>query len=150
MPWNTLAAADIETEILPDEVALLNTIQGSSGILASVLANALAEIQAQILVGGNQVGQSGTIPDQIRSDCIAFVRWRWFTSLPKTDLCSDFRKAQYEQALTRFEKIRSNGKDKEFVEVPTNPNTAVSGPGFQSATVRRGARPQDFNVLGSS
>ena len=71
MAWNTLATTDVTAEILPDEVAALNTIQGSTGILAGILANVIAEIQASILVGGNQIGQSGTVPDQIREDVVA-------------------------------------------------------------------------------
>jgi hypothetical protein len=66
MPWNTLATADVQAEILPDEITLLNSIQGSTGILSALLATVLAELQAQILVGGNQIGPAGTIPDQIR------------------------------------------------------------------------------------
>lgn len=73
MPWNTLATADIEAEILPDEVTALQTIAGSSTILATILTTVLAELQAQILVGGNQIGAAGTIPDQIRGDAIAIA-----------------------------------------------------------------------------
>jgi hypothetical protein len=136
MPWNALATTDITAEILPDEVAMINAIQGGSGMLDTVLASVTAEIQAQILVGGNQIGQTGTVPDQIRSDAIALVRWKWFCSLPATSLQSDFRKAQYEAAQERLEKIRT-GKEK--VEIPANPQ-AVTGPSFRVETVRRGAR----------
>src|SRR5208282_1873363 len=106
MPWNILATTDITAEILPDEVTLLNTIQGSSNVLDTILATCVAEIQSQILVGGNQIGPVGTVPDQIRSDAIAYVRWKWFCGMPKTDLQSDFRKAQFEEAIKRLDKIR--------------------------------------------
>jgi len=148
MSWNTLATTDITAEILPDEVTMLNTIQGSSSILSTILGTVTAEIQAQILVGGNQIGQPGTVPDQIRSDAIALVRWKWFCSLPKTDLQSEFRRAQYDEAVKRLEKIRE-GREK--VEIPTQPQN-VTGPSFRMETIRRGHRvgTRSFDKLGET
>ena len=146
--WNPLATADIQAEILPDEVTMLNTVQGGATILATILSTMTAEIQAQILVGGNQIGQPGTIPDQIRSDAIALIRWKWFCSLPKTDLQSDFRKAQYEEAVKRMEQIRQ-GKEK--VEIPSQPQI-VAGPSFRVETVRTGVRVSEhgFGKIGET
>jgi len=103
---------------------------------------------AQILVGGNQIGQAGTVPDQIRGDAIAIVRWRWFCSLPKTDLQSQFRKDQYESAQSHIEKIRE-GKEK--VEIPSNPQN-VTGPSFRIEAIRRGHRldTHTFDKLGET
>ena len=148
MPWNTLQVTDVTAEILPDEVTMLNSIQGSSGILSALLMTVLAELQAQILVGGNQIGQTGTIPDQIRGDAIAIVRWLWFCSLPKTDLQSEFRRQQYIEAIKRLDKIRE-GKEK--VEIPASPQNVI-GPSFRVQTVRRGQklRTPDFDTLGET
>ncbi len=148
MPWNILATTDVTAEILPDEVAALNTIQGSTGILAGILANVVAEVQASVLVGGNQIGQSGTVPDQIREDVIALVRWKWFASLPKTDLQSDFRRQQYDEAVKRLGEIRGGG---EKVEIPLNPQN-VAGPSFRMEMIRRGHRldTHSFDTLGES
>jgi hypothetical protein len=148
MPWNTLATTDITAEILPDEVTALNTIQGSTSILSAILSTVTAEIQAQILVGGNQIGQPGTVPDQIRSDAIAMARWKWFCSLPKTDLQSDFRRAQYDEAVKRMEKIRE-GREK--VEIPVQPQN-VTGPSFRMEAIRRGHRlsTRSFDKLGET
>jgi hypothetical protein len=148
MPWNTLATTDITAEILPDEVTLLNTIQGSSSVLSAILASVTAEILAGILVGGNQIGQPGTVPDQIRSDAIALARWKWFCSLPKTDLQSDFRRAQYDEAVKRMEKIRA-GKEK--VEIPAQPQSAT-GPSFRMEAIRRGHRlsTHSFDKIGET
>ncbi len=135
-------------EILPDEVAALNTIQGSTNILAGILGNVIAEVQASILVGGNQIGPSGTVPDQIREDSIAIVRWRWFASLPKTDLQSDFRRQQYAEGIKRLENIR---KGSEKVEIPLNPQN-VTGPSFRMEMIRRGHRldTHSFDTLGET
>jgi hypothetical protein len=146
--WNPLAPTDITAEILPDEVTLLNTIQGSSSILSAILSTVTAEIQAGILVGGNQIGQPGTVPDQIRSDAIALARWKWFCSLPKTDLQSDFRRAQYDEAVKRMEKIRAGQEKVEFPAQPQN----VTGPSFRMEAIRRGHRldTASFDKLGET
>ncbi|MGO8698561.1 MAG: hypothetical protein ACLQVY_12670 [Limisphaerales bacterium] len=148
MPWNTLQVTDVTAEILPEEVTMLNSIQGSNGILSALLSTVLAELQAQILVGGNQIGQTGTIPDQVRGDAIAIARWRWFCSLPKTDLQCEFRREQYLEAMKRFERIRE-GKEK--VEIPASPQNVI-GPSFRVETVRRGhkLRTHDFDTLGET
>jgi hypothetical protein len=148
MSWNTLATTDVTAEILPAEVTALNTIQGSSSILAGILANVIAEVQASILVGGNQIGQSGTVPDQIREDVIALVRWKWFASLPQTDLQSEFRRQQYDEAVKRLGNIRSGG---EKVEIPLDPQN-VSGPSFRMETIRRGHKldTHSFDTLGET
>jgi hypothetical protein len=129
-------------------VTALNTIQRSTSTLAGILANVIAEVQASILVGGNQIGQSGTVPDQIREDVIALVRWKWFASLPKTDLQSDLRRQQYDEAVKRLGNIR-NGSEK--VEIPTDPQN-VSGPSFRMETIRRGHRldTHSFDTLGET
>jgi hypothetical protein len=146
MPWNPIAIEDVQAEILPDEVTLLNAIQGSADILTTILGTSVAEIQAQILVGGNQVGQPGTVPDQIRGDCIAFVRWKWFCSLPKTDLQSEFRRSQHDESVKRFQAIRE-GREK--VEIPANPQN-LTGPSMRMQTIRRGKPMQDFSTLGET
>lgn len=146
MPWNAIQSADVQAEILPDEVAVLNSVQGSSTILANILSTCIAEVQAQVLVGGNQIGQPGTIPDQIRSDVIAFVRWKWFCSLPKTDLQSDFRERQHDEAIKRFTSIRE-GKEK--VEIPANPQNTI-GPGNRIQAIRAGPRNQAWGEVGHS
>jgi hypothetical protein len=88
------------------------------------------------------------VPDQIRGDAIAIVRWRWFCSLPKTDLQSQFRKDQYESAQQHIERIRE-GKEK--VEIPSNPQN-VTGPSFRVESVRRGHRlgTHTFDKLGET
>jgi hypothetical protein len=146
--WNNLTTTDVTAEILPDEVNALNTVQGSTSILAGILGNVIAEVQASILVGGNQIGQSGSVPDQIREDVIAMARWKWFASLPKTDLQSDFRRQQYDEALKRLGNIR---KGAEKVEVPLNPQN-VSGPSFRMEMIRRGHRmdSHSFDTLGET
>jgi hypothetical protein len=136
MAWNTLATTDITAEMLPDEVTLLNNIQGSTNILPAVLSRVTAELQSRILAGGNQIGQPGTIPDQLRGPAIAIVRWEWFCGLPKTDLQSDGRKAQYEAAQKRFDEVESGAKK---VEIPADPQT-ISGPSNRVQIARGGRR----------
>jgi hypothetical protein len=88
------------------------------------------------------------VPDQIREDVIALVRCKWFASLPKTDLQSDLRRQQYDEAVKRLGNIR-NGSEK--VEIPTDPQN-VSGPSFRMETIRRGHRldTHSFDTLGET
>lgn len=126
MSWNTLTTTQITNEILPDEVAILNTVQGSSSLLEAVLTRVVNQYQQVILQAGNQIGQPGTVPDQCLGDFIAIVRWEWFCGLPATDLQSKFRKDQYDRALEHFARIRGDdGKPREKVEIPANPQTAA-------------------------
>jgi hypothetical protein len=142
MSWNPIAAADVQNEILPDEVAILNTIQGANTILATVLAKTVNKVRSQILVGGSQLDAAGTIPDQLWEEVIAIARWRWFSSLPNTDLCSKQRQAQYDEAISTMKDI-ARGKDEEGrpvkVELP-NPATALALPGPAGQMQAQGGR----------
>jgi len=148
MPWNPLTEDMVKKQILPDEITLLTAIQGGTDILASILPNVIAQLQAQILVGGNQIGPVGTVPDQILQDAIALARWEWFSSLPNTDLLSESRKAQKDRAEKHMEKIVT-GEEK--VEIPAAPQV-VTGPSHRVEIIRRGHRlaTHDYDTLGSS
>ena len=148
MPWNTLATTDVTAEILPDEVKMLNTIQGSTEILSAVLTRVVAELQSDILNGGNQIGPVGTVPDQIRGAAIAMVRWEWFCGLPKTDLQSELRKNQNEAAQKKMDKIRDGTRK---TEIPLNPQN-VTGATSRVEVVRHGhrVRTDSFDSLGQT
>lgn len=148
--WNLISIGDVQNEILPDEIALLNAIQGSKAILPIIIADVIAEIQGNILSCGQQIDQPGLVPDQIRTACKDIIRWRWFCALPKTDLQSDFRKAQNENAQTRLEKLWQDlraGKAK--IEIPANPQTNP-GPALRLETVRKGNKAQDWDDISHS
>lgn len=145
--WNVISINDVQGEILPDEVALLQTIQGSTAILPVVIADVVAEIQGNILSCGQQIDQPGLVPDQIRTAAKDIIRWRWFCGLPKTDLQSDFRKEQNTRATERLEKLWAalpQGQAK--IELPQNPQT-IAGPANRVTTVRPGNRPQPWGDI---
>jgi hypothetical protein len=148
--WNLISINDVQNEILPDEVALINTVEGSTTVLPIIIADVVAEIEGNILACGQQIDQPGLVPDQVRTKAKDIIRWRWFCALPKTGLQSEFRKAQNDKAETfletLWEKIRA-GTAK--IEIPANPQTNA-GPANRLETVRPGNRPQDWGDIGHS
>lgn len=152
MAWNTLTAAQIIAEILPDELTILNTLQGSSTILSnSVLPSCVAEIQQVILNSGNQIGQPGTVPDQILRDVIPWIRWEWFCALPKTDLQSDARKDQAARWEKRAAIIRGDDvKQREKIEIPANPQNVAGADSRMQITRHSHQDLRGFNKLGET
>lgn len=151
MPWNTLTTAQISGECSPDEVAALNLIQGSTTILATVMASCVAEIQATISNAGNQIGPIGTIPDQVLRDVIPWIRWEWFCALPSTGLQSKEREKQAQRWEKRRERITgSDGKPREKIEIPAVPQN-ITGADSRVEVVRPGhLHAHQFSKFGES
>jgi hypothetical protein len=149
MAWNTLSEADVQNYLLPDEQTILNAIQGSSSVLPTVMADVISQAQSQILAGGNQIGATGTVPDQLKMPIIAIILWEWFTSLPKTDLQSDGRKEKYDKAMERLSMITGSDPKREKIEIPASPQ-AVAGPTNRVSTVRRGQEVRQFGKIGQT
>lgn len=138
MPWNSLAASDVENDLLPDEIAIVNAIQGASSELGVITTRVINEARAKITVGGNNLDAAGTVPDQLRNEIIDIIVWRWFTSLPTTDLASDARKKKYEDAMERFRDVEA-GKDKDGRPVKVEfPASIAGGPAGQMQTASGG------------
>ena len=134
MPWNAIQASDIQVELLPQEVAMINTIQGSSGILATVLNTWVNKIRAMIEVGGNNLDVAGTVPDQLRPEIIAVVRWRWFSSMANNDLLSKQREEEFKQAMEKLNAVEKGSPKVEF------PAAIPGGPSGQMQVARVGHR----------
>jgi hypothetical protein len=115
-----MTLVDVQNEILPDEVAMLEVIQGSDALLTTILNVWVNKLRSMIEVGGNNLDAPGTIPDQLRPEVIAIVRWKWFSALPKTDLQSPAREKQYDEAMAVFKEIASNKPDRQRVEFPAS------------------------------
>jgi hypothetical protein len=143
MSWNAIAVDDVQNEILPDEVTMLNTIEGGNSVLPVILAVWVSKLRSMIEVGGNNLDVAGTIPDQLRPEAIAIIRWRWFTSLPKTDLCSEHRKAQCDDAMKAFNDVEAGKKKVEF------PAAISGGPAGQMQVASGGRSHQMRGAQGA-
>ena len=131
--WSSITAAEID--LLPDELAALQAIEGSSAILPNILARTVNAARASIIAGGNQLGPQDTIPDQIRQEVIDITRWAWIASFPDIKpLASSARERLHDRALGMLMNIAS-GSIK--VEVPSVA-IMTPAPGNAAALLRPG------------
>jgi hypothetical protein len=106
MPWSTIAASEVVEQISPQEVTSLQTIQGNSTTLATILAGVVNSARAYIRAGGNQLDAEGTIPDQVRQEVIDITLWRWLKSFPKLkQFQTDERKEASQEALKTLKEL---------------------------------------------
>ena len=105
MAWTTLTTDELLQEFNAREQAALDAIKGDAA-LAGILDRAVAEFRSAITAGGYTVGDEGTLPDGLKSLCIALARWRFLVSVGKNEaLQTKERKDAHDRALTILDKI---------------------------------------------
>jgi hypothetical protein len=153
--WNTLSASQILTGFSPQEIAFLqNNLGGQQAALdalAPFINDEIAALQGAVIAGGSQQGQPGTVPDQLRPDFVAIVRWRLLLSYPSLkSLQTDARKDAFTRAQDKISEV-ANGRLK--VELPPA-SQAQANPAPVNAvqTVRPGRHvtTHEFDKLGST
>jgi hypothetical protein len=133
MSWNPIDPSEID--LLPDELAALQTIEGSTAILPNILTRTVNAARGSIIAGGNQLGPEGTAPDQIRQEIIDITRWVWIASFPEiSQPATGARQALHDQARKTLEKIATGAIR---VEVPAQA-LVTPAPANASALLRRG------------
>lgn len=126
MPWITLTADHIVKSLAAIEAESLRTLQlapGATDPLPDVITQTVNKVHGYVAVR-YQVGQPGTIPDQLLASSIAIGRWILIGRLPAKLLATEIRKGQYDDALAELKDVAS-GKFK--LSIPTNP--AADQPG---------------------
>jgi hypothetical protein len=149
MAWNTIATSDVLNEFTPAEQSALQSIQGASIDLGAILTEAVNAMQGAVLAGGNQVGQPGTVPDQLRREVVAIARWNWLASFPTLKaLQSDARKQAHDDAQKRLDDVSMR---RIKTEIPAQPQK-LQAPVNAVQIVRRGVRfsPESFEHIGST
>jgi hypothetical protein len=139
MSWNTITTQNILDELLPQEAALIQNLQQDpqNSKLARILSEVINAARGDIIAGGGQLDQPGTIPDQLRDDVTCIARWKWITSLPQLKtMQTPERKQSATEGQERLNLV-SQGKIK--IELPQNPIQAQA-PVNAAATVRPGRR----------
>lgn len=125
MAWSGLTDQEVLDEFTPQEKATLNAIQGSTATLARIVGRAIGETRGAVQGGGYPLGESGTVPDALRSDVIALARWRWLISFPSLKaLQTKERKDAYDDAREKLEKV---SQQKFSIESPTDSGASQSG-----------------------
>lgn len=105
MAWTTLDTSELLQEFNSRELAALDAIKGQAD-LAGILDRAVAEFRGAIIAGGYTLGDEGTLPDGLKSACIALARWRFLVSVGKNEaLQTKERQAAHDRATTLLDKI---------------------------------------------
>ena len=149
MSWSAISSVDVLSEMNSSEADVIKNVQNSTTNLDTIVQRVVNATRASIRVGGGQIDQEGTIPDQLRGEVIAIARWRWLLSLPGVEqLQSKARKEAYEDAIKRID-LAAEGKLK--IELPVTPSNQA-GPSLAVSMVRQGRRIHtgSFDKLGST
>src|SRR5579862_7631761 len=106
MSWNALTDLDVIAEAFnPTEQNSLRALQSADN-LAAIVQSVVNSVRGHIIAGGNQLGPDGTIPDQLRPEAVALVRWQWLTSFPQLQkLQTPGRKAESDDAKSVLKEI---------------------------------------------
>jgi phage gp36-like protein len=107
MPWTELSEDHITASLAAPELTALRTLQTAAGQadpLPEVLERTAGEVQGY--VGTRyQVGQPGTVPDQLLNSAIAIARWRLLGRLPSKLMATENRRLEYEDAVKQLEAV---------------------------------------------
>lgn len=134
MAWTTLTTDELLQEFNAREQAALDAIKGDAS-LAGILDRAVAECRGAIAAGGYTLGDEGTLPDGLKSHCIALARWRFLTSVGKNEaLQTQERKLAHDRAVAILDKI--NAQDY-AVEPPTATSTRAGNWNAENKLVMR-------------
>jgi hypothetical protein len=116
MSWLTPnTAAAFQSGILPAEKAAMLALLGADNT-ADILTRSVEQVRDAIRSGGYALGDDGTIPSGLESDCYAIFIWRLLTAGPSNEkLQTKTRQQNYKDALTKLDLV---AKQKFSVEPP--------------------------------
>lgn len=127
MSWTTLSTDDIKGRLTGAEFTALTTVARSSGqsaddIIAQALDDTTRRVRGYVAAcAHNTLGETGTIPDELKSAALALVREFFFTRLPgMKSLNDETRQKELERAV---QELRDTAKC-QFAIVP--PETAAA------------------------
>lgn len=127
MSWLSLTSAHVQQSLSSPELSALQTLllaSGQTDPLPEVISRTVSEVQGY--VGSRyDVGQAGTIPEQLLSAAIALARWHLLTRLPKASLATEARRTEYTDALAL---LRDVAAGKFAISEATSPATEQPRP----------------------
>ena len=124
MSWIAPTAADVLSELTPQEATKYQTLLGGSSTtqkVTPILDRVVAEIRGYIISGSFAVDpDSSLIPPSLVTDAVAITRWRFLTSVPDLPAVqSDARKAAFDASMAKLMLI---AKGEIYVEPPIDPD----------------------------
>lgn len=128
MAWITLSETNLGERLAAEELEALQTaaVGDFGNTVPDVLASVVAEVRGRVAAESkNQLGPTGTIPEELKSAALAIARWRILSRLPGMKFLQDeARRAEYSDALSLLAAV-ADGK---FAIVqPENPIEANTG-----------------------
>jgi hypothetical protein len=132
MSWNQVT--DDAVRMQPAEIAMLNSIAGSTATRADILGNVIGEFRDTIAAAGTALGPEGTVPDLVRMHVINRTRWLWLCEYPQMKAFqTDGRKALNDAAEKALKDISTRD-----LKVPPGDGS----PADQTASPSFGTRPR--------
>ena len=129
MAWATLSVSQVISEggFSADEKAALDGLAGSSAAtLSDTLTNVIQTVRGVVTASGAEVDVAGTIPDCIRMDAVAIVRWRWLIAFSAMrQMQTEERKQAAERAEDRLDAIAEG--DRSVDPIAGAPASAAGG-----------------------
>lgn len=136
MPWKKITDAEVLEEFTPQEQTAITAIQGGDK-LSGVVKRVTESWRGTILMGGNQLGASGTLPESVREDAVSEMRWRWLISLPSLkSLQTKARETAYDDARELKKEIRQGKTKTEVPEDPIESEQSATMPSVETRTRR--------------
>ena len=153
--WNPVTPQQALTGFSPQETAFLqNNLGGQQAALDAIapfLNDEIAALQGACIAGGSQQGPVGTVPDQLRPDLFAIVRWRLLLSYPSLkSLQTDARKDAFTRAEAKLSDV-ANSKLK--IELPPATQAQTNPAPVNAVQVVRPGRhveTHEYDKLGST
>lgn len=106
MSWTALIAADVKGRLTKPEYTALTTVarqvdQTPETIIADAIANVTTKVRGYVAgCAKNTLGETGTIPDELKSAALALLRDYLFTTYPELkSLYGEARQKETERAI---------------------------------------------------
>jgi phage gp36-like protein len=147
MPWLLLSSEHLDGALAAAEVTALRTLQvaaGQADPVSEAIDRAAAEVQGY--VGTRyQVGQPGTVPDQLLSSAIAIARWRLLCRLPAKVFATEARRKEYEDAIAQLRDVAAGKFALSVPEDPAEEQPRPTAGGAYGNQVDAAGNPIPFN-----
>jgi len=152
MSWITLSTDAVKSSLSGVEINALSTYlaPGQADPMPDVITRTTSEVRGYVAAHyGAQVGEGGTIPEELESAAISLARWRLLGRLAAGKaaqvLMTDSRRKEYEDAV---QQLRDVATGKFAVSVPALPSAdqprPQGGGAFGKLNIA-GSTPETFN-----
>ena len=125
MSWIKLTPAHLDEALAAAELAALRTVQtavGQKDPVPQAITRTCNEVCGYVAAAGLEVGEPGTIPEQLLSGAIAIVRWRIISRLSVGAAAKVFatenRRQEYLDAIALLKDVATR---KFIISLPEEP-----------------------------